>query len=907
MGRLRYHSYYLTSLLVVLGLTPFAQSNLAFDLSNSYIVELARPPHECGSLLHQVEVRYEYNSDLFYGASIIAPTPSIANHVLSHPDIVNVWPVRHHSRPYAQEQPRQLVFDPDTPNVIPTLTEDYRPIRSANGSGINIGVIDSGVDYLHPALGGCFGSGCKIAYGYDLVGDDYDGSPGSLRPDDNPLERCPSNERGATGHGTFVSGLISAVDSKYNWTGAAPEAKLGMWRQGTTTTDIFIKAMEMAYEAKMDILSLSFGEHGGWSEDPLSVMADRLVSRGVHVIVASGNIGTSGVMLTASPAAGRNVIAVGSVGNTNLPAFLLSVTHSDTSISYRTNVDQPITSNLTYSLASVSKTFGSPDDGCEQIPRIKGKDTVLLLYGDTSTCSIFVKLSRAEEAGAAAALVYTNSNDTAIPETTNGINITVAFINWNDGKKIFDSISRRDDKQNYGVIFSQKMVALPSPAAIGGRVLSFSSLGPTNELDLKPEIMAVGGDLFSTLPFGGYGIVSGTSMSTPLIAGSIALYLDATGNRQQDPSLVKTMLMNYAQPVSSPITRFVGYGDAPVRQGAGKLNLKRVIDGSTRFHVTPAKLSFNDTEHLIKTHTLTVHNHQADKDLRVNLIHGSAQTVYSYDPSTHVAREPILFATRDNTTASILFSSKKVCVPAGKSAEIEVTIVPPEDAERNAIYGGYIGFRTDDGELSASVPYIGMVGNMSDLPILDRSSSGIYPFPSVGKPDGTIQGEKEVVAYGPGYWPTVLVRLLTGTPELVFELYNAKENKKIGTIPFDPATRFWVPRNTLSPSPSSTVYKLYEWHGDYLPIRDGANNTILDKVHDGAYKVKVRARHVFSTNQWDEWTSPVMQMYTSKPHITAETAKTATKLTVESSFTSIPSAKKHQQLRYSQPGHMPLS
>jgi len=27
-------------------------------------------------------------------------------------------------------------------------------------------VIDSGVDYKHPALGGCFGSGCKVAFGY---------------------------------------------------------------------------------------------------------------------------------------------------------------------------------------------------------------------------------------------------------------------------------------------------------------------------------------------------------------------------------------------------------------------------------------------------------------------------------------------------------------------------------------------------------------------------------------------------------------------------------------------------------------------------------------------------------------------------------------------------------------------
>lgn len=43
------------------------------------------------------------------------------------------------------------------------------------GTGIKVGIIDTGVDYNHPALGGCFGSGCLVSYGTDLVGDDYTG------------------------------------------------------------------------------------------------------------------------------------------------------------------------------------------------------------------------------------------------------------------------------------------------------------------------------------------------------------------------------------------------------------------------------------------------------------------------------------------------------------------------------------------------------------------------------------------------------------------------------------------------------------------------------------------------------------------------------------------------------------
>ncbi len=72
------------------------------------------------------------------------------------------------------------------------------------GAGSKVGVIDSGVDYTHPALGGCFGAGCKIAGGYDYVGDNFNGS-NSPMPDSDPLDQC-------YGHGTFVAGVIGASE-----------------------------------------------------------------------------------------------------------------------------------------------------------------------------------------------------------------------------------------------------------------------------------------------------------------------------------------------------------------------------------------------------------------------------------------------------------------------------------------------------------------------------------------------------------------------------------------------------------------------------------------------------------------------------------------------------------------------
>lgn len=59
-----------------------------------------------------------------------------------------------------------------------------------------------------------------------------------------------------------------------------------------------------------------------------------------------------------------------------------------------------------------------------------------------------------------------------------------------------------------------------------GVIASSSSWGPStykNEIQLKPEVASMGTDVFSTLPDGRYGRMSGTSMASPFTAGSIAL------------------------------------------------------------------------------------------------------------------------------------------------------------------------------------------------------------------------------------------------------------------------------------------------------------------------------------------------------------------------------------------------
>lgn len=43
-------------------------------------------------------------------------------------------------------------------------------------------MIDTGIEYTHPALGGCFGPGCKVAFGWD-------GQSRLLTPPQNPHDQ----------------------------------------------------------------------------------------------------------------------------------------------------------------------------------------------------------------------------------------------------------------------------------------------------------------------------------------------------------------------------------------------------------------------------------------------------------------------------------------------------------------------------------------------------------------------------------------------------------------------------------------------------------------------------------------------------------------------------------------------
>ena len=103
----------------------------------------------------------------------------------------------------------------------------------------------------------------------------------------------------------------------------------------------------------------------------------------------------------------------------------------------------------------------------------------------------------------------------------------------------------------------------------------YSSRGPTNNVFLpKPDILATGSDIYSTLPDGKYGYKSGTSMAAPHVSGASALLLEV--HPTLEPAQVKNVFRQTATPLNY---------DA-FTQGSGLLNLENAVDLSAI--VTPA-------------------------------------------------------------------------------------------------------------------------------------------------------------------------------------------------------------------------------------------------------------------------------------------------------------------------------
>ncbi|RLE38784.1 hypothetical protein DRJ17_02855 [Candidatus Woesearchaeota archaeon] len=203
---------------------------------------------------------------------------------------------------------------------VPHINADYSWSLGYTGKDITIAVIDTGVDYHHPDLGGCMGAGCKVVDGYDFVNGDSDPM------DDN-------------GHGTHCAAIAAGQGTLK---GVAPQAKIYAYKTlnayGTGNMNAIIAAIERAVDPNqdgdfsdhVDIISMSLGSYcKGFPsdecgpDDPESTAVDNAVDAGVVVVVAAGNSGPD-IETICSPGTARKAITVGATYKSNFETLSYS-------------------------------------------------------------------------------------------------------------------------------------------------------------------------------------------------------------------------------------------------------------------------------------------------------------------------------------------------------------------------------------------------------------------------------------------------------------------------------------------------------------------------------------------------------------------------------------------------------
>lgn len=782
-----------------------------------WFVELASPPTADGTSKETVSAeqkafranarkagllyteRYAF-ATLFNGFSIQTDASQLAR--LSRlPGVKAIYPVE----TIAMPEPVESV-DPELFTALAMTGADVAQTELGyTGAGVKVGVMDTGIDFDHPDLGGCFGPGCRVAYGYDLVGDDFSGDS-VANPDAIP-DDC-------AGHGTHVAGIVGANGTVK---GVAPGVTFGAYRvfgcQGSTTADIIIAAMEKALADGMQVLNMSLGSSYQWPQYPTAQAATRLVNKRMVVVASIGNSGANGLYSAGAPGLGAKVIGVASFDNSHV--FLPYAMVNGQNIAYTT---------MTYSPPVPTSGSGEIVDvglACSALPAGSAAGKIALAArGD---CTFATKAINAISAGADAVLISNNVAGVFSGTLSSPLPKPVAAISLADGNFI------RAQSAPVTLTWTNQQDSFPSPT--GGLISSFSSYGLSPDLALKPDLGAPGGNIYSTYPLelGGYATLSGTSMASPHVAGAVALLLEAKPNTPSQA--VGGILQNSADPKNWWGNPGLGLLDNVHRQGAGMLDIDDAILSATK--VRPSKIAAGESEVGPYVHTLTIENNASvDVIYDLSYVNALSSGANTFVPSFFVS------------TAAVTFSSPSVTVPAGGVATVDATITPP-DSPTNGQYGGYVVLTPQGGGQVYRVPFAGYIGDYQARQVLTPT---VYGFPLLAKTtDGTSFGNNAAAV------PYTMVGF-----DIPFFLAHLDHQSRMFRIEiYSDKGKAWhraYNEDYLQRNSTSTGFFAFPFDGTTIAGRK------LYTVPDGTYNavISVLKANGDASNpaHWEKWTSP---------------------------------------------------
>ena len=847
---------------------PSAENGqMTAEVPNAWFVELAGKPLASGgsaSALKSEKAAFRaaakksgfsfterFAFDELWNGLSIQTTTANATKMLAIKGVTAVYPVM------SIPMPETTTANPDLATAIAMTGADIAQNELGyTGEGVKVAVMDTGVDYDHPDLGGCFGPGCRVTTGWDFVGDDFNADPSSASY--NPAPAPDNDPDDCNGHGTHVAGIVGADGDVV---GVAPGVTFGAYRvfgcEGSTTADIMIAAMERVLRDDMDVLNMSIGSaFNTWAQYPTAAASDRLVERGVSVVASIGNSGANGLYSAGAPGVGKNVIGVASFDNSHVALTTFTVTPAGLTIGYGNAAAAPPAPTSGSLPLAKTGTPASTADACAAtgaLPDLTGQ-AVLIRRG---TCGFYEKSRRAQLAGAAAVVLYNNapgrfSPTVAVAAGADGqpVTIPVVAVSDTEGVAINDAIESGPQTLNW----TDETGTFINPT--GGLISSFSSYGLGAELDVKPDIGAPGGLIRSTYPLesGTYATVSGTSMAAPHVAGAVALLLEAKPGTSVDQ--IRGILQNSADPKNWWGNPGLGLLDNVHRQGAGMLDIDDAILATTT--VTPGKLALGESEAGPQTRTLTIRNS------------GASAVTYQLSHTPALSTGPNTFTPAFFTGfASVSFSAASVTVPAGGSATVSATITANATLADRSMYGGYLVLTPEGGGQTFSVPYAGLKGDYQSILVLNPASG--FGLPLVGRATSCIRvvdGEciGGTFTLPPANYvydlssilqmPSLLIHMDHQARRLEVEVTRAN-GQKVHPVFSNVIEQEFLPRNS-----TSTSFFAFTWDGTRLHDNGGGNGDHKKVVDDGTYHLTVKVLKALGDPKnpahWETWKSPAI-------------------------------------------------
>lgn len=447
----------------------------------------------------------------------------------------------------------------------------------------------------------------KIAFAYNYV--------------DKNLDITHENDEEGD-HGTHVSGIATAnayVPSAVSETGyaqqavgvvgIAPDAQLITMKvfgtNGGAYTDDYMAAIEDALLLKADVVNLSLGSAvAGYSADAEAYVNDifeKLEGTSTVVSISAGNSGrwaddsTLGVNLSkdvnmdtvGSPGSYYNAFTVASAANSGMTANYFATADgakifysdaNDTLAPKFNTLDTSVDKNGTeYPFVFLNAKGEEADyEGVD----VEGK----IVFVQRGSITFGQKQMNAEAAGAIAVVIYNNQAG-SISMTLQGSTavIPACSITLAEGVAIAEASEEVAEGVYTGVMTVVGNVGTNYNAPDGYTMSTFSSYGVPGTLDLKPEITAPGGNIYSTRDNGEYGLMSGTSMAAPSISGQSALveqYIRENGLAEKNGVSVRTLAQSLLMATAVPLHEDndpEGLEYSPRSQGAGLANVYNAV------------------------------------------------------------------------------------------------------------------------------------------------------------------------------------------------------------------------------------------------------------------------------------------------------------------------------------------